>query len=203
MLYLPYSLIGPFAGVFIDRWSRRQILVWSALIRAGFVAASPRSSSPRARSALPLYLAALAVLGVNRFFLSALSAALPHVVADDKLVMANSVAPDLGHVVAFVGGIIGLGVRLADRRRSRPGRRQCCSRPALCYLLAGLAPRGWPRGLLGPDAATAARGQRAPRAAGRAGTGWSPGCGTCGTGGRPRRRCWPPARTGSCTGSCC
>jgi MFS family permease len=27
VLYLPYSLIGPFAGVFIDRWSRRQILV--------------------------------------------------------------------------------------------------------------------------------------------------------------------------------
>ena len=31
VLYLPYSLIGPFAGVFIDRWSRRQILVLSAL----------------------------------------------------------------------------------------------------------------------------------------------------------------------------
>ena len=38
VLYLPYSLIGPFAGVFIDRWSRRQILVWSALIRAVLVA---------------------------------------------------------------------------------------------------------------------------------------------------------------------
>ncbi len=37
VLYLPYSLIGPFAGVFIDRWSRRQILVWSALLRAVFV----------------------------------------------------------------------------------------------------------------------------------------------------------------------
>ena len=30
VLYVPYSLIGPFAGVFIDRWSRRQILVLSA-----------------------------------------------------------------------------------------------------------------------------------------------------------------------------
>ena len=34
VLYLPYSLIGPFAGVFIDRWSRRQIIVYGALIRA-------------------------------------------------------------------------------------------------------------------------------------------------------------------------
>jgi len=38
VLYLPYSLVGPFAGVFIDRWSRRQILVWSALVRSVFVA---------------------------------------------------------------------------------------------------------------------------------------------------------------------
>ena len=38
VLYLPYSLVGPFAGVFIDRWSRRQILVWSALLRSVFVA---------------------------------------------------------------------------------------------------------------------------------------------------------------------
>ena len=38
VLYLPYSLIGPFAGVFIDRWSRRQIIVYGALIRAAMVA---------------------------------------------------------------------------------------------------------------------------------------------------------------------
>src|SRR6204780_4657981 len=37
VLSLPYSLIGPFAGVFIDRWSRRQILVWSAPIRGALV----------------------------------------------------------------------------------------------------------------------------------------------------------------------
>src|SRR6266568_2750404 len=38
VLYLPYSLIGPFAGVFIDRWSRRQIIVYGAVIRAAMVA---------------------------------------------------------------------------------------------------------------------------------------------------------------------
>src|SRR5271168_2621770 len=37
VLYLPYSFVGPFVGVFIDRWSRRQILVWSAVIRTAFV----------------------------------------------------------------------------------------------------------------------------------------------------------------------
>ena len=74
VLYLPYSLIGPFAGVLIDRWSRRQILVWSALLRATFVAATAALMAAGNRS-VPLYVALLLVLGVNRFLLSTLSAA--------------------------------------------------------------------------------------------------------------------------------
>src|SRR5262247_4770704 len=99
VLYLPYSLIGPFAGVFIDRWSRRQILVWSALLRSLFVALTAAFMALGNRGVL-LYVAVLLVLGVNRFFLSALSAALPHVVAEDKLVMANSVSPTAGGISA-------------------------------------------------------------------------------------------------------
>ncbi len=72
VLYLPYSLIGPFAGVFIDRWSRRQILVRSALLRSVFVALTAASMALGNRGA-PLYLSVLLVLGVNRFFLSSLS----------------------------------------------------------------------------------------------------------------------------------
>src|SRR3984957_3703978 len=78
VLYLPYSLIGPFAGVLIDRWSRRQILVWSALLRSVFVAATAAVMALGNRG-LPLYLAVLLVLGVNRFFLSSLSVAVSHV----------------------------------------------------------------------------------------------------------------------------
>ena len=33
-LLLPYSLVGPFAGVLLDRWRRRQILVVANLLRA-------------------------------------------------------------------------------------------------------------------------------------------------------------------------
>src|SRR5580692_595573 len=99
VLYLPYSLIGPFAGVFIDRWSRRQILVWSALLRTAFVLLTAALMAANSHGA-PLYIAILLVLGVNRFFLSSLSVALPHTVAEDKLVMANSVSPTAGTVVA-------------------------------------------------------------------------------------------------------
>src|SRR4051812_30282470 len=37
LLVAPYSLIGPFAGVFLDRWSRRHVTVATNLIRAVLV----------------------------------------------------------------------------------------------------------------------------------------------------------------------
>ncbi len=149
VLYLPYSLIGPFAGVFIDRWSRRQILLWSALLRAGFAAIAAVFVVTGALG-LPIWLAALVVLGVNRFFLSSLSAALPHVVAANELVMANSVGPTSGTVVAFIGGIAGIGVGLVTGT-GQTGSAVTLLAAALCYFLAGLSATRMRRTSLGPD----------------------------------------------------
>jgi len=117
-LYLPYSLVGPFAGVFIDRWSRRQILVWSALLRSAFVLLTAALMAANSHGA-PLYIAILLVLGVNRFFLSSLSVALPHTVAEDKLVMANSVSPTAGGIMATIGGVVALGLNVATGNTER------------------------------------------------------------------------------------
>ena len=40
VLLLPYSLIGPFAGVFLDRWRRQRVLVYGAAVRSVLVVAS-------------------------------------------------------------------------------------------------------------------------------------------------------------------
>ena len=149
VLYLPYSLIGPFAGVFIDRWSRRQILVWSALLRTLFVAATAALVGS-GNLGIPLYAGVLLVLGVNRFFLSSLSAALPHVVGEDKLVMANSVSPTAGGIMAAAGGIVGLGVHVATGS-GRTGSAITLLAAGLCYVLASLVARTMPRPLLGPS----------------------------------------------------
>jgi MFS family permease len=148
VLYLPYSLIGPFAGVFIDRWSRRQILVWSALLRAVFVALTAFLVASGSLG-LPLYISVLAVLGVNRFFLSSLSAALPHVVSEDTLVMANAIAPTVGTVVAFAGGLVGLGVHFATGG-GRAGSAATLLVAGGCYLVAGAIGATMRRDLLGP-----------------------------------------------------
>ncbi len=148
VLYLPYSLIGPFAGVFIDRWSRRQILVWSALLRAGLVVFTA-SLMAAGRLGAPLYVSVLAVLGVNRFFLSSLSAALPHVVAEDKLTMANSVAPTTGTLFTFLGALVALGVQLATGKGTG-GSAVILLAAGGCYLLSGSVAATMHRGLLGP-----------------------------------------------------
>jgi MFS family permease len=148
VLYLPYSLIGPFAGVFIDRWSRRQIIVYGALIRAamvaiaGFVVLSGQTG-------IPLYVSALAVLGVNRFFLSAVSAGTPHVVQPDKLVMANAVAPTSGTIAVFVGGVAGLGIHLISGG-GLTGSATTLWFGGACYLAAAVLGARMGRDLLGP-----------------------------------------------------
>jgi MFS family permease len=148
VLYLPYSLVGPFAGVFIDRWSRRQILVWSALLRAGFVAATAALMVAGNRS-VPLYVALLLVLGVNRFLLATLSAALPHVVDGDVLVMANAVSPTAGGVMAIIGGVVALGLNVATGNSER-GAAVTVLVGGCCYVAASLVAATMPRDALGP-----------------------------------------------------
>jgi hypothetical protein len=105
------------------------------------------------RLGLPLYVSVLAVLGVNRFFLSSLSAALPHVVAEDKLVMANAMSPTLGTVVTFIGGLAGLGVHFATGG-GRGGSALTLLAAGACYLLAAGVGATMRRDLLGPPPVT-------------------------------------------------
>ncbi|MEV4094015.1 MFS transporter [Streptosporangium saharense] len=106
VLFLPYSILGPFVGVFIDRWSRRQILVVAPMVRGTLLLLAAALLLAGVPDGV-FYAAALAVLGVNRFFLAALGASLPHVVPGDRLLMANAVTPTSGTVVTFVGAGVG------------------------------------------------------------------------------------------------
>jgi MFS family permease len=149
VLLLPYSLVGPFAGVFIDRWSRRQILVFAPVVRAVLVAVVA-GLLVAGQDGAPFFLAALLVLGVNRFFLSALSAALPRVVGRELLVMANSLSVTSGTIIAFVGAGVGFLLRkLLGGGQSGTGMILLCT--AGLYLLAGLVATTLRRDRLGPD----------------------------------------------------
>jgi MFS family permease len=102
VLLLPYSLIGPYVGVFLDRWSRRQVLVWTTVLRALLVLPAALLTWHGRQDGM-FVVVALAVIGVNRFFLSAVSAALPHVVDDERLVTANALSGTLGSIAYSAG----------------------------------------------------------------------------------------------------
>jgi len=145
---LPFSALGPFAGVFLDRWSRRQVLVGANLIRllpvlatAGLIVAD--------RSGPELYAAILLAFSVNRFLLAGLSASLPHVVEHDELVLANAVTPTAGTIAVITGvGVASLVRPLLPE--PDPDAWIALGAAGLYLLAAGLALR-IPRHLLGPD----------------------------------------------------
>ncbi|MEV7010197.1 MFS transporter [Streptosporangium sp. NPDC051022] len=148
VLFLPYSILGPFVGVFIDRWSRRQILVIAPLVRGALLLLTAALLVTGAPDAL-FYAAALAVLGVNRFFLAALGASLPHVVPAERLLVANAVTPTSGTVLTFLGA--GLGFLLhalfgGDHR----GTAVLMVTSGLIFGLSALIARTMERQLLGP-----------------------------------------------------
>jgi MFS family permease len=108
---LPYTVIGPFAGVLLDVWPRRQVLLFANALRALMVV-GVAALVLFGGVGVPLYLAALACLSVNRFFLAGLGASLPHVVPRHELVMANAVSPTCGTVFALLGGGLAYGLRV-------------------------------------------------------------------------------------------
>lgn len=107
---LPYTLVGPFAGVLLDRWRRRQVLLRANLVRAAMVAGVAGLVAAGVVGPA-LYAVVLACLSVNRFFLAGLGASLPHVVPREQLVMANAVTPTAGTVAALLGAAGGYGLR--------------------------------------------------------------------------------------------
>ncbi|MEV6737334.1 MFS transporter [Streptomyces sp. NPDC051104] len=111
VLLLPYSLVGPFAGVLLDRWRRRQVFLHGNLLRALLACATAVLMVSHVPDWL-FYVSALCVTAVNRFVLAGLSAALPRVVDAERLVMANSLSPTAGTLAATAGGGLAFAVRL-------------------------------------------------------------------------------------------
>lgn len=149
VLLLPYSLVGPFAGVLLDRWRRRQILVYANVIRAALIAVVAALVATGLDGPV-FYVTALVVLSVNRFFLAGLSAALPHVVNMRELVMANSVSTTSGTIVAVVGGGMGYGLRLTYGSGDG-GTAMLIATAGALYLCSAAVAATMGRDLLGPD----------------------------------------------------
>ncbi|MGH8861109.1 MAG: MFS transporter, partial [Jatrophihabitantaceae bacterium] len=67
VLLLPYSLIGPFAGVLLDRWWRQRVLIAANLVRVVGVLVIAAEIAAGLHG-MPFYASALVVISMSRFF---------------------------------------------------------------------------------------------------------------------------------------
>jgi MFS family permease len=148
-LLLPYSFVGPFAGVLLDRWRRRRVLVVANLLRAAGVLVIGVEILAQLHGQ-PFYASALVVVSINRLYLSALSASLPHVIDMKELVTANALSTTSGAVATAAGGVGAIGVRTLIGGGGAPYAAIAVA-AALPYLLAAAAARGFGPDDLGPD----------------------------------------------------
>ncbi len=102
---LPFSVIGPLAGVFIDRWNRKRTLVVTSWLRAGLAIFGIGAAITR--SDVAAYVAVLLLLSSSRFVLDAKGAVLPRLVPAQELVRANAISGLIGMIAAFTGAVGG------------------------------------------------------------------------------------------------
>lgn len=104
---LPYSLLSPFMGVFVDRWPRRGLLIWTNVVRAALLITLPLWSRLVPGDA-ELLACLLAVLALGRLFLTTKGALLPAVLHDKHLLRGNALSAGGGMIAALTGGVLGV-----------------------------------------------------------------------------------------------
>jgi len=157
VLLLPYSLVGPFAGVLIDRWPRQRMLMAANVVRAAIVCGVSGLLLAAGGTGIAFSVCALAAISVNRFYLAGLAASLPHVVRRDLLLVANSVSTTSGNLATLLGGLLGLGLQALSGAVLGTGTSNATVALAAAggFLLAARVVAGFTEpGLLGPDVLT-------------------------------------------------
>ncbi|GIG28678.1 MFS transporter [Cellulomonas marina] len=153
VLLLPFTVVGPWAGVLLDRWRRRGVLVVGNLVRVALTLVLA-ALMVTVGVGPAVYVLALVCLSVNRFLLAALSTSLPRVVEGERLLTANALTPTLGAAAAGAaagaGVLLGVVVPAGGVRDVVP----LLLAAAAMAVAAALASRFAPDGL-GPDAVVA------------------------------------------------
>lgn len=102
----PVFLIGPLAGVYVDRWDRRRTMVVCDILRGILILLIPLWLM-RLPSLWPVYIVVFLVFSIARFYVPAKMSIIPDLVKADDLLLANSLVNTTGMVAAMFG--FGLG----------------------------------------------------------------------------------------------
>ena len=110
---IPVFIIGPVAGVYVDRWSRQRTMFVCDLARACLVfiiAFYLLNLKP----IFPIYIAIFFVFSVGRFFVPAKMSIIPSLVKKSDLLLANSLVHTTGIFDGCFGAIFDINVIFDD-----------------------------------------------------------------------------------------
>jgi MFS family permease len=110
VVLLPYSIVGPFVGTLLDRFSRQRAIFFANLTRSLTLVVIALLIF-NGRTGLEITVFVLIAFGVNRLILAGLSAGIPLMTTPKELISANALAVTGGSVWVVLGGGIGLGIR--------------------------------------------------------------------------------------------
>ena len=111
-LYVPYTILSPFIGVFIDRFARRRVVWWTNVVTGAIVAAvalaavlplGDRSSEGSTLATGALILGLIAAQACVRVALAVKSAAIPDVLSGKDLMQGNALSQAGGALFQIAG----------------------------------------------------------------------------------------------------
>jgi len=103
---MPVVLFGPLAGILVDRWDRRKVMVVCDSARTVLVLSIPLVALATSNLIL-IYAVAFLVFLCGLFFNTARMSIIPNLVGSDHLLGANSFMSFVGRVATFLGMFLG------------------------------------------------------------------------------------------------
>jgi MFS transporter, DHA3 family, macrolide efflux protein len=105
---IPVFLIGPVAGVYSDRWSRKWTMILSDAIRGILVLSIVVywAIVPSLKPVFPVYIIVFLIFAVTRFFIPAKMAIVPELLTEEKILEGNS----LMHITGMIASALGFGL---------------------------------------------------------------------------------------------
>ena len=110
VVLLPYSIVGPYVGIFLDRFSRQRIVTLANIFRALDLIVIAVLIKAGATGVLLTFFVLFA-FGANRLILAGLSAGLPLLSTRESLVATNALAVTGGTIGVVIGGGIGIAIK--------------------------------------------------------------------------------------------
>ncbi|MBD3426893.1 MAG: MFS transporter [Candidatus Omnitrophica bacterium] len=100
-IIVPVFVIGPLAGVYVDRWDRKRVMIISDIVRGILVFLVP--FLVRLDVMAPVYIVVFLIFSATRFFLPSKLAFIPDIVSREKLMVANSLSNTTRMIATVLG----------------------------------------------------------------------------------------------------